>query len=133
MLFDGLAGRYRRAQVSFELRDYTTAADELESVLEEAPDNVAARLLLARAYYHSARLGPAERTLRDVLERAPGDAYAYLLLGRTLQRQGRHDEAAGPLRLAATMNPDLATDELGVASTSRPRDGASPTFVDLDP
>ncbi len=110
MLVEGLAGRYERAQASFELRDYMTAARELEVVLDAAPENLSARLLLARSYYHSARLGPAESALRDVVERAPGEAYAYLLLGRVLQRQGRHEEAAGPLRLAATMNPDLALD-----------------------
>jgi tetratricopeptide (TPR) repeat protein len=110
MLFEGLAGRYQRAQVYFEMRDYLTAAGELELVLQEVPESVAARLLLGRAYYHSARLVLAEETLREVIERAPTEAYAYLLLGRVLQRQGRPDEAAGPLRLAATMNPDLVPD-----------------------
>jgi predicted Zn-dependent protease len=54
------------------------------------------------------RLRPAEATLRELIGRAPGDAYAYLLLGRVLQRQGRHEEAKGPLRMAAMMNPELA-------------------------
>jgi tetratricopeptide (TPR) repeat protein len=107
-LFQGLGGRYQRAQLYFELRDYVTAAEELEAVVEGAPEHSAARLLLARAYYHAARLAPAEAVLREVIEREPGDAYAYLLLGRVLQRQGRHDEATGPLRMAAMMNPDLA-------------------------
>lgn len=107
-LFEGLAGRYRRAQLYFEMRDYLTAAVDLEAVVAGAPENTAARLLLARAYYHAARLGPAESTLRDVIDRAPCDAYAYLLLGRVLQRGGRPEEARGPLRMAAMMNPDLA-------------------------
>jgi FMN reductase len=109
-LFEGLGGRYRRAQVYFEMRDYLTAAGELEAVLAELPENVAARLLLARAYYHAARLVLAEETIREVIERAPTDAYAYLVLGRVLQRQGRPDEAVGPLRMAAAMNPDLVPD-----------------------
>lgn len=109
-LFEGLGGRYRRAQVYFEMRDYLAAASELEVVLQELPENLAARLLLARAYYHSARLVLAEEAIREVIERAPTDAYAYLVLGRVLQRQGRHDEAAGPLRMAAAMNPDLVPD-----------------------
>jgi tetratricopeptide (TPR) repeat protein len=107
-LFEGLAGRYRRAQLYFEMRDYVTAAAELEAVVEAAPESLSARLLLARAYYHSARLRPAEATLRELIGRAPGDAYAYLLLGRVLQRQGRTEEAKGPLRMAAMMNPELA-------------------------
>ena len=36
------------------------------------------------------------------------ESYAYLLLGRVLQRQSRHDEANGPLRLAAAMSGDDA-------------------------
>jgi tetratricopeptide (TPR) repeat protein len=107
-LFEGLAGRYRRGQLYFEMRDYVTAAVELEAVVEGAPESLSARLLLARAYYHSARLRPAEATLRELIGRAPGDAYSYLLLGRVLQRQGRTEEAKGPLRMAAMMNPELA-------------------------
>ncbi|HET8594553.1 MAG TPA: tetratricopeptide repeat protein, partial [Intrasporangium sp.] len=58
------------------------------------------RLLLARAYYHSAQLARAEAVLVKLIEEAPTDAYAHLLLGRTLQRAGRHDEAKRPLALA---------------------------------
>jgi Flp pilus assembly protein TadD len=58
------------------------------------------RLLLARAYFHSAQLGRAEATLTRITTESPTDAYAHLLLGRTLQRAGRHDEAARPLALA---------------------------------
>jgi len=58
------------------------------------------RLLLARAYYHSAQLGRAEATLTRITTESPTDAYAHLLLGRTLQRAGRHAEAARPLALA---------------------------------
>ena len=58
------------------------------------------RLLLARAYYHSAQLGRAEVTLARITAESPTDGYAHLLLGRTLQRAGRHAEAARPLALA---------------------------------
>jgi hypothetical protein len=102
------AERWERARMFFDARDYAGAARVLGGLVEEVPEQSGPRLLLARAYYHSARLAPAEAALRDLLERAPGDAYAYLLLGRVLQRQGRHDEASGPLRMAAMMNPDLA-------------------------
>jgi Tfp pilus assembly protein PilF len=71
-------------------------------------DNVGARLLLARAYYHSAQLSRAEEQLRLVLERDPCDAYAHLMLGRTLQRLGRPEDARGNLRLASAMDPALA-------------------------
>jgi Flp pilus assembly protein TadD len=61
------------------------------------------RLMLARAYFHSAQFGRAESTLRRIIEEAPTDAYAHLLLGRTLQRAGRHAEAARPLALAEVL------------------------------
>jgi hypothetical protein len=58
------------------------------------------RLLLARAYFHSAQFGRAEAVLLRIVEECPTDAYAHLLLGRTLQRAGRHEDAARPLALA---------------------------------
>ena len=116
--------RYHRATRQFDLRDYLGAAKTLEALLMDlAADPVGAghglteaRLLLARAYYHSAQLGRAERVTRAILADVPDDAYTNLLLGRTLQRQGRHAEA----------RPHLAMAELlgGYAGSGRlPRDG----------
>jgi predicted Zn-dependent protease len=112
MTMTTLADRYDRATFAFEMRDYRTAAELLEELVLAEPDNIAVRLLLARAYFHSARLRPAEDELREVIARDPSETYAYLMLGRVLQRQSRHDEAAGPLRIAAAMNGDLDLDEL---------------------
>ncbi|WP_328584326.1 tetratricopeptide repeat protein [Streptomyces sp. NBC_00370] len=93
------AERWDRAQLFFDAKEYGTAARILGGLVEEAPDQVATRLLLARAYYHSARLVKAETELRAVLERDPVEHYARLMLGRTLERQGRDTEAATQLRL----------------------------------
>lgn len=108
---------YERAQEHFVMREYTKAAVELERLLDpRSPDSgarylhgtAAARLLLARAYYHSAQLSRAEATAREVLVEDPTDAYAALLLGRSLQRQGRAAEAEPVLRLATVLGaPDL--------------------------
>jgi len=100
--------RYRFAETLFEQRDYLRAADLLEAVIAEARDDVVhgltdARLLLARSYYHSARLTRAEDEVRTLLGDDPGNGYAVLLLGRTLQRQSRHDEATGLLNRAEAM------------------------------
>lgn len=94
------AERWDRAQLFFDAKEYGTAARILGGLVEEAPAQVAPRLLLARAYYHSARLVKAETELRAVLERDPVEHYARLMLGRTLERQGRDTEAATQLRLA---------------------------------
>ncbi len=94
------AEAWERAQALFDAKDFTGAARLLMPVVEEAPEQVAPRLLLARSYYHSAQLRRAEEQLRIVIERSPTEDYAYLMLGRTLERQGRSEEAGRWLRAA---------------------------------
>ena len=108
IMYAELADRYDCGTLYFGMGKFIDAARELEPVVEAAPEHLAARLLLARAYFHSAQLRRAEAALREVIERAPDEAYAYLMLGRTLERQSRHDEAAGPIQIALTMDPALA-------------------------
>ncbi|KOU61465.1 tetratricopeptide repeat protein [Streptomyces sp. IGB124] len=98
---------WARAQLFFDAREYATAARILEPLAGEAPEQLAPRLLLARAYYHSAQLSRAERELRAVLERWPVEDYARLMLGRTLERLGRPGEARPHLRMAAAMAGEL--------------------------
>ena len=102
------AERWERARLFFDAKEYTAAARVLAGLVEEVPDQTGPRLLLARAYYHSAQLGKAEERLRVIVDRDPVEHYAHLLLGRTLERQGRPDEAAPWLRLAAAFGGDLA-------------------------
>jgi Tfp pilus assembly protein PilF len=104
-----LYDRYRWAQDLFAHRDYRTSARVLEALLAELDGLDAghavteARLLLARAYFHSAQLRRAEATARDVLAEDPTEAYAALLLARTLERGSRHAEAARAMSLAAAL------------------------------
>lgn len=101
--------RYARAHGLFDAGEFGAAATVLAELAAEiggsttTSDAVAVRLLLARAYYHSAQLRRAEAEVRAVLDADPANAYAHLLLGRTLERLSRHAEARGPLRLAAAM------------------------------
>jgi hypothetical protein len=97
------AERWERAQKFFGARNYSGAARVLGTLVEEVPEQTGPRLLLARAYYHSAQLGRAEAELRLILEKNPCEEYAYLLLGRTLERQSRQTDAAPYLRLHAAM------------------------------
>ncbi|MET9790954.1 tetratricopeptide repeat protein [Streptomyces canus] len=119
-LFDNGAGvpheettveRWERAGLLFEARDYSAAAKLLAVVVEEAPEQTGPRLLLARAYYHSAQLKRAEEQLRVIVERDPVEHYAHLMLGRTLQRQGRQDEAEPWLRMAGAFAGEFPDDE----------------------
>jgi predicted Zn-dependent protease len=103
VVIETTAQRWARAELFFEAKDYIGAAKLLAEVVTEVPDQTGPRLLLARAYYHSAQLGRAEEQLRVIVDRDPVEHYAHLMLGRTLERQGRHDEAAPWLRMAAAL------------------------------
>ncbi|MCD0447625.1 tetratricopeptide repeat protein [Actinocorallia sp. API 0066] len=94
------ADRWERATAFFTAKDYRSAIELLTPLAEEFPGQVATRLLLARAYFHSAQLRRAEAELRAVLDLDPTEAYAHLMLGRTLQRQSRDAEAVPHLRMA---------------------------------
>ncbi|MER6039152.1 MULTISPECIES: tetratricopeptide repeat protein [unclassified Streptomyces] len=101
------AERWDRARLFFDAQDYAGAARVLAGLVEEVPEQTGPRLLLARAYYHSAQLRRAEAELRIIVERDPVEHYARLMLGRTLQRQARHDEAAPHLRIAGALAGDF--------------------------
>lgn len=101
------AERWERAQLFFDAKDYAGAARVLGGLVDEVPEQTGPRLLLARAYYHSAQLHRAETELRTLVERDPVEHYARLMLGRTLQRQGRHAEAESHLRIASALAGDF--------------------------
>ncbi|MEU6665708.1 tetratricopeptide repeat protein [Streptomyces sp. NPDC046727] len=101
------AERWERAQLFFDAKDYAGAARVLAGLVEEVPEQTGPRLLLARAYYHSAQLRRAEAELRTIVERDPVEHYARLMLGRTLQRQARHEEAERHLRIASALAGDF--------------------------
>jgi len=103
------ADRWERAELLFEEKGYTEAAKLLAGIVAEFPEQVAPRLLLARAYYHSAQLRRAEEELRTVIDRDPVEHYAHLMLGRTLERQGRSAEAATWLRRAGALSGEFAS------------------------
>ncbi|MEU3897273.1 tetratricopeptide repeat protein [Streptomyces sp. NPDC045251] len=102
------AERWERAGMFFDAKDYAAAARVLGGLVEEVPEQNGPRLLLARAYYHSAQLRRAEAELRILVERDPVEQYARLMLGRTLERQGRQEEAGTHLRIAAALSGDFA-------------------------
>ncbi|MFF5403051.1 MULTISPECIES: tetratricopeptide repeat protein [Streptomyces] len=102
------AERWERAQAFFDAKDYAGAARVLAGLVEEVPEQTAPRLLLARAYYHSAQLRRAEAELRTIVDRDPVEHYARLMLGRTLERQSRHEEARQHLRIASALAGDFA-------------------------
>lgn len=102
---DDLFEEYRRAVVFLDSGDPISAAKILEPIVAAEPRRFDVRLLLARAYFHSAQLRRAEEQLRLLVEQNPSDHYARFVLGRTLERQNRPAEALPHLRMAAAMHP----------------------------
>lgn len=95
---------YRWARDLFDDRDYYTAARVLQHLVDTHPEDSGlgeVRELLARAYYHSAQIGPAAEAARDLLAREPTNAYAALLLTRSLER--RSVDASAARRLATAL------------------------------
>lgn len=110
-----LALRYEMARSAFERGDHLEAARTLEDLLadlsgEEVLHGTSElRLLLARAYYHSAQLKRAEWMLDALVADEPSDPYVRLLLARTLQRQSRHDEARPHVAIAEALGADTSS------------------------
>ncbi|WP_327291649.1 tetratricopeptide repeat protein [Streptomyces sp. NBC_01198] len=96
---------FRAAEQLLAARDPRGAVKLLDPVIATHPDNTAARLLRARAFFLAAQLRPAELEFQIVLEREPDNAFAHFALGRTLERAGRADEAKRHFRLAAALDP----------------------------
>lgn len=102
---ENLVIEFRAAEQLLQARDPRGALKLLDPVVAAHPENTAARLLRARAFFLGAQLRPAEREFLTVLEREPDNAFAHYALGRTLQRADRKDEARRHFRLAAALDP----------------------------
>jgi Flp pilus assembly protein TadD len=96
---------YRAAEQLLAARDPRGALKLLDPLITAHPENTAARLLRARAFFLAAQLRSAELEFQLVLEREPDNAFAHFALARTLQRAGRGDEALRHFRLAAALDP----------------------------
>ncbi|CBG73903.1 MULTISPECIES: tetratricopeptide repeat protein [Streptomyces] len=97
---------FRAAEHLLAARDPRGAVKLLDRVIAEHPENTAARLLRARAFFAAAQLRPAELEFTIVLEREPDNAFAHFALARTYERQARDDEAKRHFRLAAALDPN---------------------------
>ncbi|CAM5341419.1 MULTISPECIES: tetratricopeptide repeat protein [Streptomyces] len=97
---------FRAAEQLLDARDPRGAVKLLDGVIAAHPENTAARLLRARAFFAAAQLRPAELEFTIVLEREPDNAFAHFALARTYERQGRRDLATRHFRLAAALDPN---------------------------
>ncbi|MFI1099732.1 tetratricopeptide repeat protein [Streptomyces melanogenes] len=96
---------FRAAEQLLAARDPRGAVKLLDSVVAAHPENTAARLLRARAFFAAAQLRAAELEFQLVLEREPDNAFAHFALARTYERTARPDQAVRHFRLAAALDP----------------------------
>lgn len=96
---------YRAAEHLLAERDPRGAVKLLDRVIAAHPENTAARLLRARAFFAAAQLRPAQLEFELVLEREPDNAFAHFALARTFERAGRPEQAKRHFRLAAALDP----------------------------
>ncbi|WHM39242.1 tetratricopeptide repeat protein [Streptomyces sp. BPTC-684] len=96
---------FRAAEQLLAARDPLGAVKLLDSVVAAHPENTAARLLRARAFFAAAQLRAAELEFQLVLEREPDNAFAHFALARTYERTARPDQAVRHFRLAAALDP----------------------------
>lgn len=97
---------YRAAEQLLAARDPRGAVKLLDEVIAAHPENTAARLLRARAFFAAAQLRSAELEFSLVLEREPDNAFAHFALARTYERQSRPERAQRHFRLAAALDPN---------------------------
>ncbi|MCX5420055.1 M48 family metallopeptidase [Streptomyces sp. NBC_00078] len=97
---------FRAAEQLLNARDPRGAVKLLDSVIAAHPENTAARLLRARAFFAAAQLRPAELEFTIVLEREPDNAFAHFALARTYERRGEPESAKRHFRLAAALDPN---------------------------
>ncbi|MET9760304.1 tetratricopeptide repeat protein [Streptomyces sp. NPDC006372] len=97
---------FRAAEQLLAARDPRGAVKLLDEVVAAHPENTAARLLRARAFFAAAQLRPAELEFSIVLEREPDNAFAHFALARTYERQGHPERAQRHFRLAAALDPN---------------------------
>lgn len=95
-----LHSEFLRADLFLAMGQPAEAARVLQPVVDAEPRNEAALELLARAYYGSAQLGPAEESLGRLVDLAPSNGWARRALARTLERQSRAREATVHHRVA---------------------------------
>ena len=78
----------------------------LQKVLERAPGNVRARILLASVYHQKNESAAAEKELRAALERVPNNDLVHLRLGIVLREQGKYQEAFKEFRIIERKRPN---------------------------
>ena len=101
-----VADFYEDAAVRFEQGDYQGAIVQLKNVLQEQPANLAARILIGKAYVEIGDGGAAEKELKIALRSGGDDALIVVPLGQSLLMQEKFAELLEQVR-ADRSDPEI--------------------------
>jgi tetratricopeptide (TPR) repeat protein len=105
-LMSGVKTHYHHALGAVRTRQYDVAAKAFAAALEQEPDNVNARVSLARTQYLSGEPEAALENLRESVRRDPNNEMAHFLLGVLLDEQGQQKEAVFSYRETLRLKPN---------------------------
>jgi tetratricopeptide (TPR) repeat protein len=104
----GVKTHYHQALEAVRTRQYDVAAKAFAKALEQEPDNVNARISLARTQYLSGEPEAALENLRESVRRDPNNPLAHFLLGVLLDERGQQKEAISSYRETLRLKPEHA-------------------------
>jgi len=103
---------FYEGQARFAMRDFSGARDALEASLRLLPEQLPARILLAKTYLRLDKPGSAEDQLQAALLVDSGNADAQLELGRVLLAEKKYAEAVSQLKSVTEQHPTAESFEL---------------------
>ncbi|MGH7475210.1 MAG: tetratricopeptide repeat protein [Longimicrobiales bacterium] len=110
---------YADGLAAFEQGRMGVAEQHLQQAVEDEPDNVTARLYLARIHRRQERYEAAAEQLRAAAASAPQDADVRRELGHLLFELRRYDSAAEQYRQALELDPDGTMNWVGLIRALR--------------
>ena len=96
----------RESGQEIQQADLDAAESALQKVLERAPGNVRARILLASVYHQKNKSAAAEKELRTALVRVPNNDLVHMRLGIVLREQGKYQDAFREFRFIEHKRPN---------------------------
>ena len=88
------------------------ATVSLEQAKRREPQSRSIREALGIAYFRLGRWKEAEAECQALVDLSPDDEFAHRALARALSKQGRRDEAAPHFKLARSLRPRKAEDDV---------------------
>jgi len=102
-------GLYRQASIAWALGDLAASRRYLERLIEIEPDQLEARLLLARLQTVQKNNDHARASYIEALSRSEGDLSVAAMYATFLEQQGLHEEAAALADQMQTAELDAST------------------------